>query len=50
MFDFMTSDMRKPLPETIEDLQAMNYTIVIQEAVRNATLKLNNELINGRMR
>jgi hypothetical protein len=28
MFEFMTSDMQKPLPASIEDLRDMNYTIV----------------------
>ncbi|KAG5666516.1 hypothetical protein PVAND_014537 [Polypedilum vanderplanki] len=29
MFEFMTSDMRKPLPATIDDLVKWNYTIVL---------------------
>ncbi|KAL7011826.1 hypothetical protein ACKWTF_014475 [Chironomus riparius] len=28
LFDFMTSDMRKPMPRTIEDLVTMDYTII----------------------
>ncbi|KAG5671323.1 hypothetical protein PVAND_001526 [Polypedilum vanderplanki] len=44
MFEFMTTDMRKPLPASIEDLVKMNYTVVVEE------LKLTyyNELLNGR--
>ncbi|KAG5671218.1 hypothetical protein PVAND_001427 [Polypedilum vanderplanki] len=30
MFEFMTTDMRKPLPTLIEDFIEMNYTIVIE--------------------
>jgi hypothetical protein len=30
MFEFMTTDMRKPLPETIEDLYSMKYTVVFE--------------------
>ncbi|KAG5685025.1 hypothetical protein PVAND_014228 [Polypedilum vanderplanki] len=28
MFEFMTTDMRKPMPESIEDLYEMNFTIM----------------------
>ncbi|KAG5671309.1 hypothetical protein PVAND_001514 [Polypedilum vanderplanki] len=31
MFEFMTTDMRKPLPESFEDLKEMNYTIVLPD-------------------
>jgi hypothetical protein len=44
MFEFMTSDMRKPLPESLEDLQKMNYTTIVTEAYSD----VNNELVNGR--
>jgi hypothetical protein len=30
MFEFMTSDMQKPLPASLDDLIKMNYTIVTQ--------------------
>jgi hypothetical protein len=33
MFEFMTSDMRKPMPESIDDLRKMNYTIVVDRDV-----------------
>ncbi|KAG5680940.1 hypothetical protein PVAND_010416 [Polypedilum vanderplanki] len=33
MFEFMTSDMQKPLPESIEDLTKMNYIVVIAESL-----------------
>ncbi|KAG5670860.1 hypothetical protein PVAND_001093 [Polypedilum vanderplanki] len=45
MFEFMTSDMRKPLPASLEDLIEMNYTIVITSVY---SIKYNEELINGR--
>ncbi|KAG5670248.1 hypothetical protein PVAND_000525 [Polypedilum vanderplanki] len=45
MFEFMTSDMRRPLPVSIEDLRKMNYTIVVQHGyVENS----NNVIISGR--
>ncbi|KAG5666110.1 hypothetical protein PVAND_017729 [Polypedilum vanderplanki] len=34
MFEFMTTDMRKPLPESIDDFNKMNYTIVLLESLR----------------
>jgi hypothetical protein len=46
MFDFMTSDMRKPLPETFEDLITWNYTTVVFKG----EYELYNELVNGRDR
>ncbi|KAG5671226.1 hypothetical protein PVAND_001435 [Polypedilum vanderplanki] len=42
MFEFMTSNMRKPLPESIDDLKKMNYTIMVVEN----HLNYNNELLN----
>ena len=33
MFEFTTSDMQKPLPETLEDLFEHNYTIVFIEGM-----------------
>jgi hypothetical protein len=33
MFEFMTSDMRKPVPASIDDLILMNYTIFTDESV-----------------
>ncbi|KAG5670881.1 hypothetical protein PVAND_001113 [Polypedilum vanderplanki] len=32
MFEFMTSDMRKPLPKSLEDLKEMNYTFIFDES------------------
>ncbi|KAG5670882.1 hypothetical protein PVAND_001114 [Polypedilum vanderplanki] len=31
MFEFMTSDMRKPLPASLEDLIEMNYAIILRD-------------------
>ncbi|KAG5667315.1 hypothetical protein PVAND_015300 [Polypedilum vanderplanki] len=28
IFDFMTTDMRKPMPQSLEDLHKMNYTVI----------------------
>ncbi|KAG5676498.1 hypothetical protein PVAND_006329 [Polypedilum vanderplanki] len=52
LFEFMTSDMRKPLPESIEDLVKMNYTVIIRQIhQRDFTLiQVNDEIINGRER
>ncbi|KAG5670816.1 hypothetical protein PVAND_001054 [Polypedilum vanderplanki] len=44
MFEFMTSDMRKPLPASIEDLIKMNYTVLIDQF----KLKYYYKLLNGR--
>jgi hypothetical protein len=44
MFDFMTSDMRKPLPETFEDLIRFNYTA----AVFTGEYEIYNEFVSGR--
>ncbi|KAG5671335.1 hypothetical protein PVAND_001538 [Polypedilum vanderplanki] len=46
MFEFMTTDMRKPLPTSIEDLKEMNYTIVITPY--EDISKRHEELIRGR--
>ncbi|KAG5671312.1 hypothetical protein PVAND_001517 [Polypedilum vanderplanki] len=48
MFEFMTSDMRKPLPESFEDLKEMNYTIVFPNFT--ASLILLDEIAQGRER
>ncbi|KAG5669958.1 hypothetical protein PVAND_000247 [Polypedilum vanderplanki] len=48
MFEFMTSDMRKPLPTTVDDLREMNYTIVVFN--NKYFLQPNEEIINGRER
>jgi hypothetical protein len=57
MFEFMTTDMRKPPPETLEDLISMNYTVVVEfeqypgyweTQYANIALQLYEELINGR--
>jgi hypothetical protein len=48
MFEFMTTDMRKPLPETIDDLISMNYTMVIEQNAMQIYQDLNEEIVNGR--
>ncbi|KAG5671331.1 hypothetical protein PVAND_001534 [Polypedilum vanderplanki] len=51
MFEFMTTDMRKPLPTSIEDLKEMNYTIVLRKFfVTKQFLQFYNEHIGGRER
>jgi hypothetical protein len=47
MFEFMTTDMRKPYPESIEDLRSMNYTIMIQGANLNEFVNINKQLTEG---
>ncbi|KAG5679817.1 hypothetical protein PVAND_009355 [Polypedilum vanderplanki] len=42
MFECITNDMRKPMPESIEDLLSMDYNVVVFE---NITYK---EMLNGR--
>ncbi|KAG5672996.1 hypothetical protein PVAND_003077 [Polypedilum vanderplanki] len=46
MFEFLTSDMRRPLPQTIDDLRIMNYTIVLLKY--SDFTYINDEIINGR--
>ncbi|KAG5671297.1 hypothetical protein PVAND_001502 [Polypedilum vanderplanki] len=46
MFEFMTTDMRKPLPENFEDLREMNYTILADMMYKNII----EEMISGRER
>ncbi|KAG5669173.1 hypothetical protein PVAND_017067 [Polypedilum vanderplanki] len=48
LFEFMTSDMRKPLPASIEDLKEMNYTIVLHATYYNFNEKSNEDIINVR--
>jgi hypothetical protein len=50
MFEFMTTDMRKPPPETIEDLISMNYTVMLKghEVLMEIHEEWHNELTNGR--
>ncbi|KAG5671310.1 hypothetical protein PVAND_001515 [Polypedilum vanderplanki] len=48
MFEFMTTDMRKPLPASIEDLKEMNYTIVLPNF--GDSNKVHDEFISGRER
>jgi hypothetical protein len=48
MFEFMTTDMRKPLPQTIEDLIKWNYTILLIN--KSHYKSYNDEIINGRER
>jgi hypothetical protein len=53
MFEFMTSDMRKPLPETIEDIISMEYTVVIlrEEKISNDSYSEHHAaILNGRPR
>jgi hypothetical protein len=49
MFEFITTDMRRAMPETIEDLIEMNYTILVHRGVTQGSA-FNQELINGRVR
>jgi hypothetical protein len=48
MFEFMTTDMRKPPPASLEDLISMNYTVVLEKGDHMA-LALFGEMINGRV-
>lgn len=50
MFEFMTSDMRRPLPETIDDLREMNYTIVLGAGALYSYTMFSDEILNGRKR
>jgi hypothetical protein len=50
MFELMTTDMRKPMPECIEDLREMSYTIVILNTTHKIYDKTNELIINGRER
>ncbi|KAG5669171.1 hypothetical protein PVAND_017065 [Polypedilum vanderplanki] len=50
LFEFMTSDMRKPLPASIEDLKEMNYTIILETSYLSHYERLNNEIIYNRER
>ncbi|KAG5666636.1 hypothetical protein PVAND_014652 [Polypedilum vanderplanki] len=45
LFEFMTSDMRKPLPTSIEEILKYNYEIVYQEGGYNS---INDEIIDKR--
>ncbi|KAG5668094.1 hypothetical protein PVAND_016049 [Polypedilum vanderplanki] len=49
LFEFMTSDMRKPLPASINDLKEMNYTIVVIKNDDNDKI-YNDEIISNRER
>ncbi|KAG5671281.1 hypothetical protein PVAND_001486 [Polypedilum vanderplanki] len=46
MFEFMTTDMRKPLPESIEDLKKMNYSIVMNVDIYTET-NIDQELVGS---
>ncbi|KAG5667880.1 hypothetical protein PVAND_015846 [Polypedilum vanderplanki] len=48
MFEFMTSDMRKPLPQTLDDLRELNYTIIMHETILFTSTSVLQELLNGR--
>ncbi|KAG5666723.1 hypothetical protein PVAND_014735 [Polypedilum vanderplanki] len=48
LFEFMTSDMRKPLPTSIDDIREMNYTIVVIYFRTQEYSRINDEIINGR--
>ncbi|KAG5668216.1 hypothetical protein PVAND_016164 [Polypedilum vanderplanki] len=50
LFEFMTSDMRKPMPASIEDLIKYDYTIVLKKRIDNTYESVNDEVINGRER
>jgi hypothetical protein len=53
MFEFMTTDMRKPMPETIEDLISMDYTVVIEKneiMLSNPYIEFHEYILNGRQR
>ncbi|KAG5679167.1 hypothetical protein PVAND_008757 [Polypedilum vanderplanki] len=43
MFEFMTNDISKPLPESFEDLIKMNYKVMVYDGSL-----LYNEILNGR--
>ncbi|KAG5670623.1 hypothetical protein PVAND_000871 [Polypedilum vanderplanki] len=47
MFEFMTSDMRKPLPESVEDLVEHDYTVILM-FLDNKLYNYFNKLTNGR--
>jgi hypothetical protein len=46
MFEFMTSDMRKPMPESIDDLLDMDYILVTHANIKFFL----SEQLNGRDR
>jgi hypothetical protein len=48
MFELMTTDMRKPLPETIDDLVKWNYTIVVSNNTGERDEFTNNMIMYGR--
>ncbi|KAG5668282.1 hypothetical protein PVAND_016229 [Polypedilum vanderplanki] len=48
LFEFMTSDMRKPLPASIEDLIKYNYAIVYIKQEEAYYKKVLEDIINGR--
>jgi hypothetical protein len=48
MFEFMTTDMRKPAPENLEDLISMNYTVVVEND-DITVMAIFDEMINGRV-
>jgi hypothetical protein len=48
MFEFMTTDMRKPPPENIEDLVRMNYTVIIKGNQKEMNMEWHEQLTNGR--
>ncbi|KAG5667697.1 hypothetical protein PVAND_015668 [Polypedilum vanderplanki] len=47
LFEFMTTDMRKPMPTSINDLSEMNYTIVLVEGAEKYE-RAKKEIINER--
>ncbi|KAG5676356.1 hypothetical protein PVAND_006198 [Polypedilum vanderplanki] len=46
IFDFMTTDMRKPMPQSVDDLYKMNYKIICYDY--QGHVDINKEIINGR--
>ncbi|KAG5671269.1 hypothetical protein PVAND_001475 [Polypedilum vanderplanki] len=49
MFEFMTSDMRKPLPASIEDIRKMNYIYVVPTNRFNFFMEMLNNKVNSHL-
>ncbi|KAG5677722.1 hypothetical protein PVAND_007454 [Polypedilum vanderplanki] len=43
LFEFMTSDMRKPLPTSLDDLRKMNYVVVIIDIYEKTYMEIFNK-------
>ncbi|KAG5669524.1 hypothetical protein PVAND_017411 [Polypedilum vanderplanki] len=48
LFEFMTSDMRKPLPASIDDLREMNYTVMILDLPTNHFHRMYRKILDNR--